>query len=85
VCLAGGNEGSKTKLDEAAVGSNLKEYKLVYERVNDFIRLCHRESEEEELRLPDNNLLYYNFSNSVNTFSDKLVESLANCLIRNVG
>ena len=79
------NDGSKTKLDDVSVSTNLKEYKLVYERINDFIRACQKEMEtDEELKLPDNNLLYYHFSTSANTFSDKFIECLSNHLTKNV-
>ena len=81
-----GNEGSKTKIEELSQnGNNMKEYKLVYERINDFIRICQKELDfENELPLPDNSLLYYHFSTSVNLFKENFVERLMDNLSKNV-
>lgn len=58
----------------------------MYERVNDLIRACHQEMQTGgDLALPDNNLVYYNLSTSVDTFDPMFVEALAKALGRNVG
>jgi hypothetical protein len=76
---------SKTKIDENNSAAQVqKEYKLVYEKLNDYIHICQRQIEDEDLQLPDNNLLYYNFSSSINSFSDKFIELLCECIVGNV-
>ena len=37
-----------------------------------------------QLPLPDNSLLYYNFSTSVNLFNEPFVERLVECLAKSV-